>query len=101
MVASAWFALCLCESAHLGLELAGQGFEADEVALGVVGADAELVHEVLRFLVGLASARSMLLRLVPASDPVMPALAKLVRVPTVSSMLMPKLLATMPDCWRA
>lgn len=53
------------------------------------------------FLVGLASAMSMLLRLVPASDPVMPALAKLVRVPTVSSMLMPKLLATMPDCWRA
>ena len=45
-------ALCLCESAHLGLELAGQGFEADEVALGVVGADAELVHEVLRFFGG-------------------------------------------------
>ena len=45
---------------------------------------------------GLARASSMDLRLVPASELIMPLLAKADSVPTVSSILRPKELATMP-----
>ena len=40
----------------------------------------------------------MLLRLVPASEPIMPVFANNERAPTVSCMLMPNELATRPAC---
>ena len=51
--------------------------------------------------VGLASRWSMVLRLVPASLPIMPALANAASVPVVSCMLMPMLLDTKPAWFNA
>jgi hypothetical protein len=84
--ASAWSRCACVRAAQVILQLLRQTRQADELALRVVGVDAQLLHQLPRLLRRVLQLLQHRLEDVPASEPISPAEANAASVPVVSSM---------------